>query len=503
MSYIQKNKIFLSGLLGFLFVIIFTGLCNYFNEPPQGIHFARQMDSFSFSEYFYLKTYNLFTPGNLNLQSVGGKCGSEFPIIYYIAGLTYKFLGVNFFSLKILSLVVFFIGFIFCLKFIYLLSDSLALSLALTCLFYSSTVLLYYSDLFIPDVHAFSLLMVSFYYYLLYIKLYNKKHLVWMYLIMTFVCLLKVSFLYYDFIFFITIFLANRKLRSNRNNFLYFSISVLAVVAWYFYIRVYNGENFSYYYTTSIKPFWKYPNEKIRQALSFITSYWYPKYYFQSTFHFLLSINLIYLLFLKKEKWQILMIVTMIVSSLFYISLFLIQFIHHDYYIIAALPSLIFISAISFNQIFRRFGNKVWKTILIVVVFILAFLSLNYAKLNLYRRYTDNIDRSSIVRFQISGINSFLKQESINEKAKFIVVGDRTQNGSLVFLNRFGWTYPDFKLDPGSLISNLPLADYLLVLEPSANRIPDKIRTNLEKCPKMIYNSNHIYDLKNYHRLTN
>ncbi|MES2680623.1 MAG: hypothetical protein V4635_12085 [Bacteroidota bacterium] len=178
----------------------------------------------------------------------------------------------------------------------------------------------------------------------------------------------------------------------------------------------------------------------------------------------------------------------------------MVQFIHHDYYFIAIVPSIIFVTTLSLVNLGARFERKVIKFVGIFLVLVLSILSLNYARLNLHRRYSDNIDSSSIVRYQISDIRSFLQELRVDEHSKFLVIGDKTQNGSLVFLNRFGWTYPDFNLDFGSVQSNMPLADYLLILRPSAHKIPDDLKLKLVKCEKYNYNSNFIYDLKNYGR---
>jgi hypothetical protein len=145
-----------------------------------------------------------------------------------------------------------------------------------------------------------------------------------------------------------------------------------------------------------------------------------------------------------------------------------------------------------------RYKDGIIGKLLPLSVFVLSILSIDYARLNLYRRYTNNIDSSSIVRYQVGQIGAFIEDNKFQKSSKFLVVGDKTQNGSLVFLNRFGWNYPDFKFDFGNLKNNLAIADYLLILKPSENRIPDDLRTKLIHCTRYSYNSNFIFDLKNY-----
>ena len=457
------------------------------------------MDSFAFSEYYFLNGNKLFSPGNLNLQSIDGRCASEFPIVYYIASLTYSIFGLNFVSLKIITLLLLFFGFLFCIKTILLLSNELLTSFILGSLFFSSTVILYYGSLYLPDVHAFSLCLISFYFFISYTKTLKGSDLIFLYLFITLATLLKASFYYYNCVFFLLLVFLSKSLNVKINkNVIYFILSTVIIAAWYFFVRKYNELNFAYYYTTKPRPFWEYSHDKILQTFYSISVYWYSKYYFQSTFHFFYSAVLIYIFFIKKLKLELWLILLLAVFSGIYFCLFLIQFIDHDYYFIALIPSIIAIVSVSFVNIRKRFKNKILDYSLTVFILILTLLSLNYAKLNLHRRYTNNLDSYSIVRYQLNKAEDFLDAMKIAESSKFLVIGDRSQNGSLVLLNRFGWTYANFHTDSSSIKSNLSMADYLVVLKPSENRVPQDILDGLKNCDRFSYNSNYIFSLKNY-----
>lgn len=496
-----SKSIYLFGSISFVFILLFADINTYFFYPPQGIHLSRQTDSFSFSLYYFFTNANLFEPGNMNLESVSGKCAGEFPIIYYLASLLYKVFGVNFYILKIFTIVFLFVGFIFCLKLTYFMTESILISNFISILFFSSTVILYYGSLYLPDIQAFSLAVVGIYYFFLYTKTKKSKTLILVYIFMTLASLIKASFFYYECVFIMIIFLFYKEKNLNLNkNILFFILSSVLVFLWYYYAKKYNESNFATYYTISPRPFWKYPTEKIHKALVSISEYWYSKYYFQSTFHFFLITFLVYIFFIKKEKFDLWLISLLVFFTILYICLFLTQFIDHDYYFIVMVPCFIVIVTRCFNNIKTQFNNKIFINALYLFVIILSFLSLKYAKLNLHRRYSNSADSASVLRYQLDNVDIFLDSLNISQDSKFLVIGDKTHSASLAFLRKFGWIYSNFTIDLGSIQYNLPKADYLLILKPSENKIPASIKEQLANCERITFNSNHIYSLRKHAR---
>ena len=402
-------------------------------------------------------------------------------------------------SLKVFTLIMLFIGFLYCVKIIYLLSDSLFLGLSLSGLFFSSTVILYYANLYLPDIHSFSLSIVGVYYFFMYLRTKESKHLFLLYCFVTLASLLKASFYYYECTFLVMVHLAQKRegLKFVKNWSL-FLVSSIVVFSWYIYVKDYNLENNAWYYTTSPRPFWKYPKEKVIQALEFISGYWYTKYYFQSTFHFFLGVLIVGFFYGWRKKFNICLVLVLLFFNLIYLSLFLTQFIHHDYYFIVIVPSIIIAITLFFINIWDRFNGTVSRWVLKAIVLILTLLSLNYAKLNLHRRYVNSVDQYSIVRYELNGVNHFLDSLKVPMNSKFLVIGDKTQNGSLSFLNRFGWIYPNFDINFEKMSANIAVADYLVILKPSDNPVPIKIKSGLETCEKFVYYNNYIYCLKNY-----
>jgi len=159
---------------------------------------ARQSDSYAFSIHYYLTSSSFFEPGNLNLDSIDGKCAGEFPLIYYLIAILYKLFGINLIYNKIVSTFFLLLGFIYSYKIIYRLSSSVHTSILLSLIFFSSTVLLYYSTLPLPEVTSFGLTLVGCYHLIERIKGGDNTKLWKIYIPLTIASLLKASFFIHE-----------------------------------------------------------------------------------------------------------------------------------------------------------------------------------------------------------------------------------------------------------------------------------------------------------------
>jgi hypothetical protein len=100
-----------------------------------------------------------------------------------------------------------------------------------------------------------------------------------------------------------------------------------------------------------------------------------------------------------------------------------------------------------------------------VGLFILSLLSINYGKLNLHRRYDKPFEQVSKIAYQLEFIENKIDSIEISENAKILVISDYTMNGSLYYLNRFGYTIgdtSDIRLPKYYLAS-----DYILITDSS------------------------------------
>ena len=70
-------------------------------------------------------------------------------------------------------------------------------------------------------------------------------------------------------------------------------------------------------------------------------------------------------------------------------------------------------------------------------------LSINYSRDKLADRYGNNYNESAEIGKILSNANVNLDSLGIDQRAKVVVLKDRTTNGGLYFLNRKGWNIGD------------------------------------------------------------
>lgn len=483
----------------FVIVCVFYVFFNYayMLDHPLGVHFIRQTDSISFILYYFGKNnYNLFDIGNLNLGFVNGKTACEFPIIYYVFFIVFKICGVNFELVRWGSLLLSTVSIYYLLKTTLGFVKNIFISICLVLMIISSSVFRYYSINFLPDSFALACTFISFYHFFEFTKLENKKSFKYIYLFSIFAALIKVYFGLY--LIAISVYLFFHFKTSIKKN-LYFSlISFVIVACWYSFSVYYNWKNHSTYYLTHILPIWSMSYFEISRVFNVIWNFWYNKYYLATLFHTFFVLALLYLMPLKNKNLNNYssFLCLCLLGCMCYFTLFFKQFRDHDYYFLPFIPFLYLLAVLSITKALSLTKNRLFLVALTSFLALISVIGFNYTSIVLHRRFENSIDKFSLVGYELKGVQVFLKDSRISENAKFIVIGDQTLNGSLVCLNRFGWTYPSFDMDIESIKSNLPLADFLVVLRPSENRLPSELEERLSKCTKLTFGGNYIYALR-------
>ncbi|PCI93666.1 MAG: hypothetical protein COB15_15925 [Flavobacteriales bacterium] len=458
-----------------LFVICLIGVYFFYNYHeilflrPQGIHFIRQTDSLAFVTGYYKYGMNFFEPKGLNLISEGGKGVSEFPILYYITACLYFIFGENEFILRGLNILIVSSGFYFLFKLMKNLLQDVFYSFVLTFLFLSSTILMYYTNNFLPDASALGFTLIGWYYFYNYLTIRKSKSLVFCFLFFTIASLLKVTFLISPIAAFLTlIFIIKEESSSISLVLKIFSTSLLINLIWISYVVYYNHSSGNNYFTTTIRPIWNLSDDSIANVWDSISNYWYTKYYFQSTFHLLFFVLLIGLLMVKRIFIKLLLPACFLfLGSLCFIVLFYEMFKDHDYYFITVLPAIIMVVLACFQGIYSKYP-KLIKHFLIKFVFLaICVLSINYSQVKLSGRYIDSKDELSDISEKFVNVNSYIQKIGIDEFSKVVVVQDISRNGSLYFLNRQGWVLKDYsKLNTSVLLNFIDDgAEYLIFLK--------------------------------------
>jgi hypothetical protein len=449
-DFLFKYKYYIFFIL-LIFLYVFIEFQSILFYRPQGIHFIRQTDCLSFVANYFNNESNFFEPQVFNLTSTKGRAACEFPILYYITAQFYKIFGEQEFILRLITIIIVSFGFFSLFKFLILILKDVIYALIFSFLFLSSTVLLYYTNSFLPDASALGLTLLGWYYFYLF-KEQNKKYLILSFCFFTISSLLKVTYFINPiaaaFSIIVFDFLSNKKLinllKNNYRLLLTFLISSILLFCWNFFVLHYNEINKDFYFLVSSRPIWDMGQQSIIEVLDYISNYWYSEYYFQSTIHFFTITCILGIILIKKANMTILFpSIFLFIGSTFYVLLFYAQFKDHDYYFITIIPTIIFLVILSFTAILNKFPKLINNYIAKFLLLALTFLSINYAKNKLQDRYNNKNDMFSEIGLRLSNTRAAIDSLGISQNAKIIVFTDKTPNGGLYFLNRKGWNLND------------------------------------------------------------
>ncbi len=451
MNIIKNNFPAILFFISLLAVFFFLDYQNILFLRPQSLHFIRQTDCLSFVSTYYNLGMDFFEPRMLSLRSVDGKAIGEFPILYYITALLYKLVGEHEFILRLINIIIVSTGLYYTFKLLRVLLSDTYYALFFTFLFFSSTILIYYTNNYLPDASSFGLTMIAWYFYYSYLSVDNKnKYFGIAIFFFTFATLLKITYglnLAAALLSLVIIEISDNKrlfTKKRIRNFAAFILAAFIIGIWYLYVITYNQENNTQYFLTHITPIWNLTSDNRSMVMDYIYNYWYTKYYYESTLHVFLGL-LVGSIFLIKHSNRKLLIIAMstLLGGIIYFLLFYAQFEAHDYYFITLIPAIILVVVSSFISIRNRFP-KIFNSLYVkLAILALMLLSLNYAKEKLEDRYENAYGIFATIGKQLNGADEFLNEQKIGDNSTFIVIGDLTPNGSLYFLNRRGWTFPD------------------------------------------------------------
>ncbi|MBI9038145.1 MAG: glycosyltransferase family 39 protein [Bacteroidales bacterium] len=439
----------------FIFIIIFLLIFLFLDYNkilffrPQGIHFTRQTDSLSFVVNYFQNGMIFFQPMVFDLRSFDGKAACEFPIVYYFTAILYFLFGEKEFLLRLINLTIVFWGFLFLFKLIKQILNDFLLALLLTFLFFSSGILFYYANNFLPDTASLGFIFIGWWSFFRYYQLGRNKYLIIGFGFFTLASLIKVTTLINPltiiFLFILERFkiinFSKKMVFKKTKIFLIISVvSIFPVLIWNLYVLKYNSIYHNVYFLTHIRPIWNLSNNEISVVWDYLTNYWYYSYYYPSTQHFFFILLFLSLFFIKKsDKFLTTLSLILFMGGLSYFLLFFQQFKEHDYYFLTLLPVIVFLVLNSFFILKNRFPKFFKSYVFKFFLLILVALSINLGKTILERRYTA-IDDSAKIGFQLNGADKYLDSINVSREEKFVVLMDYTPNGSLYFLNRKGWT---------------------------------------------------------------
>jgi hypothetical protein len=330
-------------LLGLLLLLSFLyGFWQHFFDPIQPIHECRKADSLSQAMQF-MKGGNLLAPRTHAISNFGQQeAAAEFPIIYYVVGQIWRFVGFHLWIAKLLSLSYLLLAIIAFRNVLLSYFNSEKLTLIFSGLILSSPVLIYYADTLLPNVFSFASLLLAASSFYRFVQTRHLSH----WLIFTFflavAVLIKITALvaicsFVGAFFFYSLHQPNRMYWKDRR--LWFGYLALLLVLiltfwWYSYAIAYNAQHHSHIFSTTIRPIWEVDLQTRWRIIQLIS-----QEHLKEIMHPILLLALFFALILLLVKGKIPLIFcywipVALVGLITYFILWFWVFEVHDYYFI-------------------------------------------------------------------------------------------------------------------------------------------------------------------------
>ncbi|MCF8379736.1 MAG: glycosyltransferase family 39 protein [Bacteroidales bacterium] len=142
---------------------------NILFKPSQSIHQWRQTDGISISRNYFLEGMDFFKPQTHNLTSDNGTTAfsatSETPILNYFIAILYKIFGYHEFFFRLINMIVYFTGLFYLFKALSLFFKDRFWPVFISFLAFTSPVLVYYANNFLPNTTALSFAFIALYFF--------------------------------------------------------------------------------------------------------------------------------------------------------------------------------------------------------------------------------------------------------------------------------------------------------------------------------------------------
>lgn len=386
--------------------------------------------------------HNLHADGQTTGYAVG-----EFPIIYYFVAILYKLFGHHDFLFRATNLFVFFVGMLFMFKLIYLVSRDYFHAMFFSLLLFTSPLLVYYANNFLPEVPSLGLTLIGWYFFFKMRNQYRPRYLYLFVFFFTFATLIKVTsgislILTFSLLFFESIKLI--KLKKDKNifrqtliAFLAFTGSFILIIAWYLFAIKYNQDHSTIYFRTGIVGFWQTNAEDAKSVSKMFFNNW-KFFIFNDSLYILMGIFLLVVFFIGKNQFHILINLLTIIGIAAFVALWYGLLFQHDYYFapLLVLAAILFISFCETGHF--RFPKIFHHPILKIIFMVILVINVIYASNKISDRYNEFPENEN--RVELYNIQGFLDSLHIEKDARIICTPDPSPNHMLYLLNRQGWS---------------------------------------------------------------
>jgi hypothetical protein len=408
---------------------------------PQGIHFIRQSDSLSFASNYFHFDYGLFEPHVFNLTSTDGAAACEFPVLYYIAAMVYRFTGESYSVLRIIHLAIISCGFIAAFQFMHRRVKDFVVATSLTIILITSTVVMYYASNFLVDSAALGLALLGIERFDRFRTSEMTRHYVLSVLFFTLSCLLKITFAIWPLALFGSLFSTQKPFLKRAH--LALLLPVVSAVIWFSIATLYNQHSGDDYFLTSSIPIWQLTTGESAQLVDAVTHYWPGSYYPPITrWALLIALGLFVWNIKHRNRFELKFTAIAFVGIVCYFLLMGRAFINHDYYFLPIVPWILLLLPCLAEPL-DSFKNKRQQLVLRLALVAVVLSAATYTRQKLDRRYFMSNDPFDDAALRIREEISMHRLPMPEDAQPVIVIGDPTRNGTLLHLKSKGMTYPD------------------------------------------------------------
>lgn len=452
----------ISYVILFSFVFLFTYL-PHLNDGPRGIHQWAQADRVAVC-LRYADGKELLDAATYSMKTHDGNTGVEFSGFQYLIGQIIR-MGVSenyvFFLLRFGTFLVFFSS-LFALVFSLLRKENIWIKSLLLIFIISSPLLLYYGHNFLPDILALSLVLWC---YLLLDRNF-QKHIIWILLLSGLAMLVKTSSgIYFISFMGLYIFKIGKKINVKWGAAILLFGAIACGIAYYDfnYVHLRSKELWSTVFLTEFVPVtnWGQFTDVIDTASRFRY-----EYFSRPQWWIILGLGLLSIWHKRKEvttniNWRIAIVVLLGLLSL--TILFGVQFMNHDYYVIATfMPVVIYFTL----KALAYFVPYVQPRTALIISILIAITTFSEGNSKYFERMSEivHIDGhpEPYNRKWILGAKQIVNNHVPKENLIFSLY-NMEPNWSLVYAGRKGAVFNDEEMKR----DESPMLYYFPILKPS------------------------------------
>lgn len=472
-------------------------------KGPYSIHMWRQACDLTWTKNYLEEGFQFFKP-SVHWTSLNNRdqAAQQFPIINYTVALLWGIFGQHEFIFRLLNLLIVYLGLFYLFKLSYNILADPFWALYIPVLLFTSPVLVFYANNFLPNAPAFGLALIGLYHYWKFVQTKKVKFFYISIFIYLLAGLIKatalLSFMAILSIHFISQFNYFRNIlkipRIGKIIHLLPMIGVFVVFyIWVIWVRNYNQEGVTGLYTTGFRPVWD--TENIYEVLYYGTqlyTFLYPAFFSHAALVIVLALFAwLIIKFQKSDRLLVSFTSLIFIGTLSYLLLFIKGFTVHDYYLInilifIPLASIAFLHYMKSNQV-SLFYSKSFRGLAIVGLLLIMYntmviqrvrydvkdtfvkhtILLDDNQKNYWRHFQDEFK----IRYEaLSTITPYLRELGIKRTDLVISVPDKSPNITLYMMDQKGRSeYGLFDRDGNDRIEEIinTGARYLIVNDPA------------------------------------